>query len=181
MKTISTVPQHREMQGSKHKYKMSYNQRNTVLLSDIHRKKSGSQVYSCTNTSGKGQLELCYVIIISNSMIRNPQTLTHRQNNIQYTIASYLRNNYKLGIKLESRTNNKLFQIHNCYCYPPVGLCDYGMLSTQYSSWSPTFLLHHSAIDRVFAMKKALEDIKGVSDWTESRVVGQYVKVYLEF
>nr|XP_039265620.1 hemocyanin, beta-C chain unit G-like [Styela clava] len=74
-------------------------------------------------------------------------------------------------------------QIHNCFCYKapritdPKNWCDYGMLATAFSAFDPTFLLHHSAMDRTFAMRRHLEKNARVSDWTSSRVTSQFLAV----
>lgn len=51
------------------------------------------------------------------------------------------------------------------------------MPTTTYAAWDPAFLFHHSAIDRLFVMRRELEEEFRVSDWTSSRVAGQYVSV----
>ena len=56
-------------------------------------------------------------------------------------------------------------------------MCEYGMPTVSYAAWDPAFLLHHSAMDRLFVMKRELEESFGLSDWTRSRVVGQYLEV----
>lgn len=74
------------------------------------------------------------------------------------------------------------FQIHSCFCVNDTAtvdddLCDFGLVGTRYSSWEPAFLLHHTAIDRLFVMRRELEEQNGLADWTESRVIGQFKKV----
>lgn len=60
-------------------------------------------------------------------------------------------------------------------------VCDYGMPTVDYAAWDPAFVLHHSAMDRLFVIRRELEELHGVADWTRSRVIGQYVKVIYIF
>lgn len=74
------------------------------------------------------------------------------------------------------------FKIHDCFCWSYEKFygayrCTYGMPTVTYAAWDPAFLFHHSAIDRLFVMRRELEEEFGVSDWTSSRVAGQYVTV----
>lgn len=93
-------------------------------------------------------------------------------------VAALLSHNY---FRFDHRlAKNPHDQIHNCFCYKSPdndsNWCSYGMLVSKYASWDPTFLLHHSALDRIFAMRRHLEENAGISDWTRSRCIGQYTE-----
>nr|XP_039264496.1 hemocyanin 2-like [Styela clava] len=72
-------------------------------------------------------------------------------------------------------------QIHDCFCIEGGTIegeqrCRFGMPTVDYAAWDPAFMLHHSAIDRMFVMRRKIEEEEGMSDWTKSRVIGQYLE-----
>ncbi|XP_078493332.1 hemocyanin, beta-C chain unit D [Ciona intestinalis] len=69
-------------------------------------------------------------------------------------------------------------QIHNCMCVDKgTGInCTYSMLTTEYSCFDPTFFLHHSQIDRVYALYQKLRQVLGTQDWTKESFLEPYKK-----
>nr|CAB3267405.1 hemocyanin, beta-C chain unit D-like [Phallusia mammillata] len=72
-------------------------------------------------------------------------------------------------------------QIHNCLCTGKGSfiqhICLYSMLTITYSAFDPIFSLHHSQIDRLYSLYKAIHDEVGDQDWTESSFIGSYHKM----
>ncbi|XP_078491075.1 hemocyanin, beta-C chain unit D-like [Ciona intestinalis] len=65
-------------------------------------------------------------------------------------------------------------QVHNCMCVSKGGNCTYSMLKTAYSCFDSTFFLHHSQIDRVYALYQKLRHVLGTQDWTKESFLGPY-------
>nr|XP_026690153.1 hemocyanin A-type, units Ode to Odg-like isoform X1 [Ciona intestinalis] len=96
------------------------------------------------------------------------------------TIRSLLANNYQFfDLQLEQNPHN---QIHVCFCNETQIVnatskkkrCHYGMPTTPYAAWDPAFLLHHSQMDRLYALYRLLREKLGIQDWTQERMFHGY-------
>nr|XP_026690207.1 hemocyanin type 2 unit a-like [Ciona intestinalis] len=58
--------------------------------------------------------------------------------------------------------------------------CTYGMPTTKYAAWDPIFLLHHSQIDRIFALFKLIRDELDIQDWSLYSVGNGYKNISSE-
>ncbi|XP_078483983.1 hemocyanin 2-c chain-like isoform X1 [Ciona intestinalis] len=68
-------------------------------------------------------------------------------------------------------------QIHMCMCVDyTFNKCTYGMPTTQYAAWDPIFLLHHSQVDRIFALYKLIRDELEIQDWSLYSIAGNGYK-----
>uniref|UniRef100_H2Y187 Tyrosinase copper-binding domain-containing protein n=2 Tax=Ciona intestinalis TaxID=7719 RepID=H2Y187_CIOIN len=48
------------------------------------------------------------------------------------------------------------------------------MPTTPYAAWDPAFLLHHSQMDRLYALYRLLREKLGIQDWTQERMFHGY-------
>ncbi|XP_078483522.1 hemocyanin type 2 unit a-like isoform X1 [Ciona intestinalis] len=99
------------------------------------------------------------------------------------TIRSLLANTYQFfDLQFEQNPHN---QIHVCFCNETQIVnttskkrrCEYGMPTTPYAAWDPAFLIHHSQIDRLYALYRLLRERLGIQDWTQERMFNGYKMV----
>ncbi|XP_078488126.1 hemocyanin, beta-C chain unit D-like isoform X1 [Ciona intestinalis] len=72
-------------------------------------------------------------------------------------------------------------QIHNCVCKSPnkVGVdCSYSMDTTDFSAFDAMFFLHHSQMDRLYALFGHLRELLGQQDWTKYSFLQPYKNSY---
>ncbi|XP_078493430.1 hemocyanin, beta-C chain unit D-like [Ciona intestinalis] len=61
-----------------------------------------------------------------------------------------------------------------CVSKDPHIDCTYSFDSTAFSAFEPAFLLHHSQIDRVYALYQKLRQVLGTQDWTKESFLDPY-------
>uniref|UniRef100_H2ZNM8 Tyrosinase copper-binding domain-containing protein n=1 Tax=Ciona savignyi TaxID=51511 RepID=H2ZNM8_CIOSA len=78
-------------------------------------------------------------------------------------------------------------QIHNCMCMPSTKLnissedCTFSLVVTDFSSFDPLFFLHHSQVDRIYALYKHSRELLGQQDWSKQSFLEDYDKEYPAF
>ncbi|XP_078483532.1 hemocyanin type 2 unit a-like [Ciona intestinalis] len=96
------------------------------------------------------------------------------------TISALLANTYQFfDLQFEQNPHN---QLHVCFCNDTQIVnatskkrrCEYGMSTTPYAAFDPAFLIHHSQIDRLYALYRLLREKLGIQDWTQERMFHGY-------
>ncbi|XP_078490922.1 hemocyanin, beta-C chain unit D-like isoform X1 [Ciona intestinalis] len=82
--------------------------------------------------------------------------------------------NYKLFDDISVHSHD---QIHECACVKSKNVttdCTYSMRNIGYSAFDAMFYLHHSQMDRLYAMFRRMRELLGQQDWTKESFLQPY-------